>query len=312
MNRSDIESAQARIAAGYAGFLRETPLWKLPGSLFGCPGAEIWLKLEQLQVGGSFKARGALNRLLAHPVPPAGVIVASGGNAGIATAAAAQALGVPCEVFVPEVSSPAKRALLAERGARVVVTGASYAEALEACQARQRETGALTTHAYDLPEVVAGAGTLARELEHQGGLPDTVLVSVGGGGLIAGVAAWFDGRARVLALEPEGAPTLFAARSAGAPVDVAVSGLAADSLGARRIGSIAWEVSQRLVADALLLDDTAIRTAQRWLWHTLRVMVEPAAALGVAALLTGVVRPVSGERVALILCGANLDPTTLA
>jgi len=312
VNRSDIESAQARISAGYAGFLRETPLWKLPGSLFGCPGAEIWLKLEQLQVGGSFKARGALHRLLAHPVPPAGVIVASGGNAGIATAAAAQALGVPCEVFVPEVSSPAKRALLAERGARVVVTGASYAEALAACQARQRETGALTTHAYDLPEVVAGAGTLARELEHQGGLPDTVLVSVGGGGLIAGVAAWFDGRARVLALEPEGAPTLFAARAAGAPVDVAVSGIAADSLGARRIGSIAWEVSQRLVTDALLLDDGAIRTAQRWLWQTLRVMVEPAAALGVAALLTGVVRPVAGERVALILCGANLDPATLA
>lgn len=312
MNRSEIDSAQARIDNGYGHFLRQTPLWKLPGGSVGCPGAEIWFKLEHLQVGGSFKARGALNRLLAHPVPAAGVIVASGGNAGIATAVAAQALGVPCEVFVPEVSSPAKRALLAEHGARVVVTGASYAEALAACEARQRETGALTTHAYDLPEVVAGAGTLAREIEHQAGLPDTVLVSVGGGGLIAGVATWLDGRARVVALEPAGAPTLFAARAAGRPVDVAVSGIAADSLGARRIGSIAWEVSQRAVAECLLLDDAAIRAAQRWLWRTLRLAVEPAAALGVAALMTGVVRPAAGERVALILCGANLDPATLA
>jgi threonine dehydratase len=292
--------------------LRETPLWKLPGELFGSAGAEIWLKLEQLQVGGSFKARGALNRLLSHPIPPAGVIVASGGNAGIATAAAARALDVACEVFVPEVSTPAKRARLAVLGARVVVTGASYAEAHAACVLRQQETGALSTHAYDLPEVVAGAGTLARELERQGGVPDTVLVSVGGGGLIAGVAAWFNGRARVLALEPEGAPTLHAARAAGAPVDVAVSGLAADSLGARRIGTIAWAVSQRAVADALLLDDAAIRAAQLWLWQTLRLAVEPAAALGVAALMTGRVRPRPGERMALILCGANVDLATLA
>ena len=270
------------------------------------------MKLEHCQVGGSFKARGMANRLLAHTLPASGAIVASGGNAGIATAAAARALGAACEVFVPEVSPEAKRARLRALGATVTVTGASYAEALQACLARQHETGALLTHAYDQPEVVAGAGTLAREIEAQGGLPDTVLVSVGGGGLIGGVAAWFAGRSQVVALEPETAPTLWQARQAGKPVDVAVSGIAADSLGARRIGDIAWEVSQKAVSDALLLSDSAIRAAQQWLWKELKLAVEPAAALGLAALQTGV-RPVrAGERVALILCGANFDPATLA
>jgi threonine dehydratase len=243
--------------------LRETPLWKLPGSALGVGCGEVWLKLEHLQVGGSFKARGMLNRLLANPMPASGVIVASGGNAGIATAAAARALGVACEVFVPEVSPEAKRARLRDLGATVVVTGASYAEAYEACVARQRQTGALMTHAYDQSEVVAGAGTLAREIEAQGGrAPDSVLVSVGGGGLIGGVAAWFEQRCRVVALEPEGAPTLFRAREAGQPVDVAVGGIAADSLGARRIGAIAWAVTQQHVKDALLLPDDAILAAQ--------------------------------------------------
>ena len=312
MNQSDIDSAAARIDAGLPGFLRQTPLWKLPGVAFGLDCAEVWLKLEHCQVGGSFKARGMANRLLAHTLPASGAIVASGGNAGIATAAAARALGAACEVFVPEVSPEAKRARLRALGATVTVTGASYAEALQACLARQHETGALLTHAYDQPEVVAGAGTLAREIEAQGGLPDTVLVSVGGGGLIGGVAAWFAGRSQVVALEPETAPTLWQARQAGKPVDVAVSGIAADSLGARRIGDIAWEVSQRAVSDALLLPDSAIRAAQQWLWKELKLAVEPAAALGLAALQTGV-RPVrAGERVALILCGANFDPATLA
>ncbi len=287
MNRSEIESASRRIDAGDRPFLRQTPLWKLPGSALGVNCAEVWLKLEHLQVGGSFKARGMLNRLLANPMPASGVIVASGGNAGIATAAAARSLGVACEVFVPEVSPEAKRARLRELGATVVVTGASYAEAFEACLARQRETGALLTHAYDQPEVVAGAGTLAREIEAQGGRPDTVLVSVGGGGLIAGIAAWFEQRARVVALEPEGAPTLFRAREAGHPVDVAVGGIAADSLGARRIGDIAWQVTQQHVQDALLLPDDAISAAQQWLWKEMKLAVEPAAALGLAALQTG-------------------------
>ncbi len=312
MNKSEIDSAKIRLDAGLSGFLRETPLWILPGSAWGLDCAEVWLKLEHLQVGGSFKARGMACRLLSQPMPASGAIVASGGNAGIATAAAARALGVACEVFVPEVSPEAKRAKLRALGAKVTVTGASYAEALTACLARQRETGALLTHAYDQPEVVAGAGTLAREMEAQGGLPDTVLVSVGGGGLIAGVAAWFEGRAKVVALESEGTATLYRAREAGHPVDVPVSGIAADSLGARRIGDIAWTVSQRAVADALLLPDAAIRAAQQWLWQEMKLAVEPAAALGLAALQTGAYRPKAGERVALILCGANFDPATLA
>jgi threonine dehydratase len=287
-------------------------LWKLPGSALGVNCAEVWLKLEHLQVGGSFKARGMLNRLLANPMPASGVIVASGGNAGIATAAAARSLGVACEVFVPEVSPEAKRARLRELGAAVVVTGASYAEAFEACLARQRETGALLTHAYDQPEVVAGAGTLAREIEAQGGRPDSVLVSVGGGGLIAGIAAWFEQRARVVALEPEGAPTLFRAREAGHPVDVAVGGIAADSLGARRIGDIAWQVTQQYVQDALLLPDDAISAAQQWLWKEMKLAVEPAAALGLAALQTGAWHTRADEKVVLILCGANMDPSRLA
>ncbi|MDB5947787.1 MAG: threonine dehydratase biosynthetic (Threonine deaminase)-like protein [Ramlibacter sp.] len=312
MSRADIEAAAQRLRAMSPPFVLETPLWKLPAAAFGLGGAEVWLKLEQLQAGGSFKARGMMNRLLANDIPASGVIVASGGNAGIATAAAARALGVKCEVFVPTISSAAKQAKLRELGAQVVVTGAAYADALQACVARQQQTGALMTHAYDQPEVVAGAGTLALEIEAQGGVPDSVLVSVGGGGLIAGIAGWFEQRTRVIALEPELAPTLFEARKAGAPVDVAVSGIAADSLGARRIGAIAWEVTQRHVRQSLLLPDAAIRHAQLTLWKQLKLAVEPAAALGLAALQAGAYRPRDGERVCLVLCGANLDPVTLA
>jgi threonine dehydratase len=310
--RDDIEAAARRLEQGPSAFLRRTPLWKVPGAAFGLTCAEVWLKLEHLQVGASFKARGMLNRLLANPIPAAGVIVASGGNAGIATAAAARALGVPCEVFVPTVCSPAKQATLRGLGAQVVVGGAAYAQALQACLARQHETGALLTHAYDQTEVVAGAGTLAREIQEQGGLPDSVLVSVGGGGLIAGIAAWFERNAKVVALEPERAPTLHAARQAGAPVDVEVSGIAADSLGARRIGTIAWDITQRHVGDSLVLPDEAIRAAQLWLWKEMKLAVEPAAALGLAALQTGAWKAQAGDKVCLILCGANLDPATLS
>lgn len=307
-----ITAAAARIAP----HIRETPLWRLPSSAFGLPGDtppfEVLLKLEHLQRSGSFKARGMFNRLLANPIPAAGVIAASGGNAGIATAVAARALGVRAEVFVPSVISAAKRARLEALGAQVVIAGDVYAEAAEACVARQRETGALMTHAYDQPEVVAGAGTLARELEAQaGGAPDAVLVSVGGGGLVAGIAAWCAGRSRVIALEPELAPTLYRARAAGAPVDVDVSGIAADSLGARRIGGIAWALTQQHVAQAELLTDAAIRDAQRFLWTELKLAVEPAAALPLAALRSGRVRPAAGERIALIVCGANVDPASL-
>lgn len=309
---TDIQAAAARIAP----YIRRTPLWALPSTAFGLPDGtppfDVWLKLEQLQCSGSFKARGMFNRLLAQPIPAAGVIAASGGNAGIATALAARVLGVPAEIFVPSISSAAKRERLAELGATVVVGGAAYAEALAACEARQRETGALMTHAYDQPEVVAGAGTLAAEIEAQRGTPDSVLVSVGGGGLIGGIAVGFDGRSRIVALEPVRAPTLFRAREAGRPVDVEVSGIAADALGARRIGTIAWEIATRRVDEAHLLDDAAIRDAQRWLWRELKLAVEPAAALPLAALQQGLVRPAAGETVCLVVCGSNVDPATLA
>ncbi len=312
MKKYDINSALRILDKGYSHILRTTPLLKLPGAAFGVDCAEVWLKLEQLQIGGSFKARGMLNRLLSHPIPASGVIVASGGNAGIATALAARALGVPCEVFVPTVSPKVKQDKLRALGATVVVTGAAYADALQACLLRQQATGALMTHAYDQVEVVAGAGTLAHEIETQGGVPDSVLVSVGGGGLIAGIATWFEQRSRVVALESELTPTLFAARKAGQPVDVAVGGIAADSLGAKRIGAIAWEVTQQHVKDSLLLTDDSIRGAQKWLWTEMRLAVEPAAALGLAALQTGLYEPRADEKVCLILCGANFDPSSLA
>ena len=302
-----IAAARTRIAAD----VRHTPLMRIAGRQLGIDCAELWLKLEHLQVGGSFKARGMFNRMRANPVPAAGVVIASGGNAGIAVAEAARALGVRCEVFVPTTSSQAKRDRLAELGAAVTVGGDGYAEALAASLARQAETGALLMHAYDQREVVIGAATLAAEVEEDAGVPDRVLVSVGGGGLIAGIAAWFQDRCWIDALEPELAPTLFRAREAGRPVDVAVSGIAADSLGAKRIGSIAWELTQRHVDAAHLLGDSAIRAAQRAMWKELRLAVEPAAALPLAALRAGIVVPRPDERVLLVICGANLDLASL-
>jgi threonine dehydratase len=318
IDRAQIESCWRSLREATPPFIRQTPVLKLPGDMLGIACGELWLKLEHTQVSGSFKARGMLNRLLSNAIPKSGVIVASGGNAGISTAAAAQHLGVPCEVFLPEVSSQAKRDRLKTLGATVVVGGAAYADALAACLNRQQETGALLTHAYDQIEVAQGAGTIAAELDTQaGGAPDSVLVSVGGGGLIAGIASWYAGtpassRTRVIALEPTLAPTLHAARAAGEPVDVSVSGIGADALGAKRIGQICWGVSQRGdIHDSLLLSDEAIRAAQLTLWKELKLAVEPSAALGLAALQTGVYRPRRDEVVALVLCGANFDPASL-
>jgi len=349
--RSEINSCLRRFDVDYRHFIRQTPLWALPGAVLGVDCAQVWLKLEHLQSGGSFKTRGALHRLLSNDVPASGVVIASGGNAGIATALAAQLLGVPCEVFLPEVSSSAKRERLRSLGATVTVTGAAYADAYAACLARQQITGALLNHAYDQQDVVVGAGTIAAEVQAQQGLPDTWLVSVGGGGLIAGIAAYVQAgvqghepsnaeanmqvpahaqsqvqtqaqsawsekqgersNSKVIAIEPELAPTLHAARAAGQPVDVAVSGIAADSLGAKRIGHIGWQVAQTAVHDALLVSDDAIRSAQCWLWQELKLAVEPAAALGLAALQTGAYKPKADETVCLVLCGANIDPASL-
>jgi len=307
ITRDDIAAAARRIA----GDVRRTPLLRIAGRDLGVACAELWLKLEHLQVSGSFKARGMFNRMRANAVPAAGVVIASGGNAGIAVAHAARTLGVRAEVFLPESSSEAKRARLAQLGAVVTVRGASYADALAASLERQRATGALLMHAYDQREVVEGAGTLAAEVEADAGVADRALVSVGGGGLISGVAAWFAGRSRVEALEPALAPTLSAALAAGRPVDVAVSGIAADSLGARRIGEIAWAIAKRQVAASHLLADDAIRAAQRALWSELRLAVEPAAALPLAALATHTVDVRPDEKILLVICGANVDPATL-
>jgi threonine dehydratase len=308
ITRAEIEESARRIA----GDIRRTPLLRIPGRDLDVDCAELWLKLEHLQVSGSFKARGMFNRMRANALPDAGVVIASGGNAGIAVAHAARKLGVRAEVFVPETSSRAKRDKLADLGAVVSVEGARYAEALAASLARQAATGALLMHAYDQREVVAGAGTLAAEVEADAGVPDRALVSVGGGGLIAGVCAWFGGRCRVEALEPSLAPTLAAARAAGEPVDGDVAGIAADSLGARRIGAIAWSLTGRSLAASHLIGDDAIRAAQQALWRELRLAVEPAAALPLAALVTGTVVPRADEKVLLVVCGANIDLASIA
>ncbi len=313
IDRSQIESTLRSFDAGYRHFLHETPTWKLPSAALRLDCREIWLKLEQLQTSGSFKARGMLHRMLSNPIPASGVIIASGGNAGIATAAVAKLLGVACEVFVPTISSPAKQARLKALGATLSVTGAAYSDALAACLERQRHTGALLMHAYDQTEVVIGAGTLAAEMDRQAGrAPDTILVSVGGGGLVSGIASWYANTpTQVIALEPELAPTLHAARAAGQPVDVSVSGVAADALGAKCIGAIAWQVTQAHVRSSLLLSDESIRQAQMWLWKNLQIAAEPSASLGLAALQTGVYVPKKAEVVALVICGANLDLTML-
>jgi threonine dehydratase len=214
-------------------------------------------------------------------------------------------------VFVPETTPPSKRRRLIAAGARMTVAGASYAEAVDACLERQRTSGALLMHAYDQPEVLAGAGTLAMEIEAEAGVPDRVLVSVGGGGLIAGIAAWFEGCSRVESMEPELAPTLHAALARGEPVAVEVGGIAADALGARRIGQLAWPICRRHVAASYTLPDDLIAAAQGRLWAELRLAVEPAAALPMAALWAGAVRPAPDERVAVVVCGANFDPAAL-
>jgi threonine dehydratase len=299
----DIEAAAARIAP----HLRVTPVIAMEPRAFGSP-ARLMLKLELMQHTGSFKPRGAFNRILSSSVPDSGVIAASGGNHGAAVAYAARQLGHVAEIFVPEPTPDIKVERLRRYGARVVLAGANYAEAHLASGERARETGALEVHAYDQPEVLAGQGTLARELERQTEGLDTVLVGVGGGGLIGGVAAWFAGRVKVVAVEPERCPTLYAAVEAGAPVDVEVGGIAADSLGARRIGSVMFPIVQQFVHGVVLVSDEEIRQSQRALWDSVRVLAEPGGAAALAGLRSGRYQPAAGERVAVIVCGGNTDP----
>jgi threonine dehydratase len=296
IGRGEVDAAARRIG----GQVRVTPTVDV--------GAHLLFKLEYLQLSGSFKMRGATNRILAARedggLPAAGVITASGGNAGLAVATAAARLGVPAEVYVPVRAPAVKVARLRALGAAVEQVGESYGAAYLAATVRAARTGALFCHAYDQPEVVAGQGTLALELPPV----DTVVVAVGGGGLMGGVAAALDGAARVVAVEPVGAPTLHAALAAGGPVEVAVDSIAADALGAHRVGTIGYAVAVRTGVLSVLVDDEAISAARQRLWSEYRIVVEHGAATAFAALLCGAYRPADGERVAVVLCGANTDP----
>ena len=295
-------------------WIRRTPVLRvelgdLDPDLAGQPA--VTLKLEQLQCAGSFKARGAFANLLLRAVPAAGVVAASGGNHGVAVAYAAHRRGVPATIFVPSVSAPAKMERIRRLGADLVVSGERYADALAAAQDRMGSSGAMSVHAYDQRETLLGQGTLALELAGQADGLDTVLIPVGGGGLIGGVAAWFAGDVRVIGVEPDGAPTLTQARMAGRPADAPAGSVAADALAPRRVGELMFPITQAYVEDVVLVDDAAILTAQQALWQAARIAAESAASVGVAALLSGAYKPARDERVAVVISGANLTPSQL-
>jgi threonine dehydratase len=295
-------------------YIRRTPvirvdLSELDASATALPAGT--LKLEQLQCAGSFKARGAFTNLLLRDVPPAGVVAASGGNHGVAVAYAARRRGVPAKIFVPTVSAPAKIERIRQLGADLVVTGERYADALAAAQDWVQRSGAMSVHAYDQRETILGQGTVGLELAGQASDLDTVLVPVGGGGLIAGVASWFAGAVRVVGVEPDGAPTLSSARVEGRPVDAPAGSVAADALAPRRVGDLVFPITQSYVEDVVLVDDSSILAAQQALWQAFRIAAEPAASVGIAALLAGAYKPAAGEHVAVVISGANMSPSQL-
>jgi threonine dehydratase len=285
--------------------LRRTPVVEVEGGDFGLGELRLIFKLELLQHAGSFKTRGAFANLLTRDIPKAGVAAASGGNHGAAVAYAAQQLGVPARIFVPSISSPAKIQRIRDYGAELVVGGDRYADALTASEAWITQSGALGIHAYDQRETLLGQGTLALELEEQIPDLDSLLVAVGGGGLIGGIAAWYQRRTRIVGVEPEAAPTLTRALAAGQPVDAEAGGIAADSLAPRRVGEMVFPIVERYVDRVLLVSDDMIRSAQASLWSTLRIVVEPGGAAAFAALLAGRYRPRPGERVGVVLSGGN-------
>ena len=303
----DIRAAQARIAP----HIRRTPAWTLRPGAFGHDGP-LSLKLEFLQHAGSFKTRGAFNTLLSQPVPPAGIAAASGGNHGAAVAYAAKRLGARARSCVPAMASPAKVAAIRLHGAEIVIGGARYADAQEACNHYIAQTGALGIHPFDADATIAGQGTLGLEWEEDGAPLDTVLVAVGGGGLIAGIALWWAPRVKVVGVEPEGSRALHAALEAERPVDVPVESVAADSLGARNTGERVFEICRERVDHVALVGDEAIRDAQARLWRDWRIAAEHGGATALAALVSGAYRPQPGERVGVLLCGANVDLATLA
>jgi threonine dehydratase len=286
-------------------YIRRTPIVEVDGADFGVDGITLVLKLEFLQHSGSFKARGAFTNLLRREVPAAGVVAASGGNHGAAVAYAAMRLGKPARIFVPTVASPAKLERIRSYGADLVVTGDRYADALAASEEWAAQSGALPVHAYEQVETLLGQGTVGLEFEEQDPAVDSVLVAVGGGGLIGGIAAWYEGRTRVVGVEPELCPTLEMAMAAGRPVDAPSGGIAADSLAPRSVGDLMFPIAQEYVGEVVLVPDDAIAAAQSALWKTLRVVAEPGGAAAMAAVLVGRYRPTRGERVAVLVCGAN-------
>ncbi|HEY7539484.1 MAG TPA: threonine/serine dehydratase [Methylomirabilota bacterium] len=285
-------------------FVRVTPVVEVRGTDLGLGDFSVVLKLELLQHSGSFKARGAFANLLTRKIPAAGVVAASGGNHGAAVAYAAMRLGVPAKIFVPTVSSPAKVARIRAYGAELAIVGDRYAEALAASEAWIARTAALPVHAFDQTETLLGQGTLGMELAEQATV-DTALVSVGGGGLIGGVAAWFAGSVKVIGVEPMAAPTLTEALKAGRPVDAPAGGIAADSLAPRRVGELMFPIARAHVARVALVSDEAIRRAQDALWSTVRIVAEPGGAAAFAALLSGAYTPAAGERVGVVVSGGN-------
>jgi len=285
--------------------VRRTPVIEVNGDEFGLPATTLTLKLELLQHSGSFKARGAFANVLTREVPEAGVVAASGGNHGAATAYAAMKLGKRAKIFVPSVSSPAKIQRIREYGADLAIEGDRYADALAASEAWAQQTGAMPIPAFDQDETILGQGTLGLELEQQAADIDTVLVSVGGGGLIAGIAAWYAGRVKVVGVEPLASPTLTKALEAGHPVDAEAGGLAADSLAPRRVGERVFPIVQKYARQTVLVSDDAIANAQARLWRGLRIVAEPGGAAAFSAILSGAYKPAAGERVAIVISGGN-------
>lgn len=288
-----------------APHIRRTPIVSVDGADFGLAAGPLSLKLELLQHSGSFKVRGAFTNLLTREVPAAGVVAASGGNHGVAIAYAAMKLKVPAKIFLPTISSPSKIERIRSYGADLVIGGDRYADALAASEQWAEKSGAMRVHAFDQPETMMGQGTIGLELDRQDAPIDSLLVSVGGGGLIGGISAWYQGRVRVIGVEPEAAPTLTKALQAGRPVDAEAGGLAADLLAPKRVGEHGFPIVQRHVEQVILVTDEQIRAAQEQLWQVLRVVAEPGGAASFAALLSGRYRPQTGERVGVLVCGGN-------
>ncbi len=286
-------------------YIRRTPVVDLDGADVGLAGMRLTLKLELQQHAGSFKARGAFNNLLSRQVPAAGVVAASGGNHGAAVAYAAMTLGIPATIFVPSISSPAKMDQIRSYGATLVIGGDRYADALESSAVHAARSGAMTVHAFDQDETLLGQGTTGLEFEQQAADLDTVLVAVGGGGLLGGIAAWYGDRVQVIGVEPETAPTLTRALEAGRPVDAEAGGIAGDSLAPRRVGERGFPIVRQFVDEVVLVTDDAIFEAQQTLWRVLRIVAEPGGAAAFSALLSGRYRPRAGDRVGVIVCGGN-------